>query len=213
MFPIFTNFKEIIKVGGKKLKDREITACVNSALNSVHLSPQAVNVESYPHQLSGGMQQRILIALALLVNPELIVADEPTSNLDVTTEYAIINLFKEIRHKDNVSFLLTTHNLGLARNFCDRIYVFFMGNVVETATTEELFTNPKHPYTRALLDALPSVKGKREIKFSFGSGGSYEVPDSGCPFQSRCRQKIPECSMGKMYKKISDTHIVQCRMV
>ena len=213
LFPLFTNFKEILKTYSTTISHGEISERINEILELVHLSPDEVNIQSYPHQLSGGMQQRILIALALIADPQLIIADEPTSNLDVTTEHAIITVFKEIRRSQNVAFLLTTHNLLLAKQFCDRIYVFFMGNVVETARADELFSNPMHPYTRALIDALPRVTEKRALQSFLGERGTDDMTSAGCRFISRCHQAEPACKDEREYKKVSDTHIVQCRKV
>ncbi|MBU1862540.1 MAG: ABC transporter ATP-binding protein [Candidatus Omnitrophica bacterium] len=210
LFPIRTNFKEIIKTHMRDSSYKKIDNVINDALTKVHLSSEALNIHSYPHQLSGGMQQRILIALALLSNPELIIADEPTSNLDVTTEREIIRLFEEIRTGHGASFLLTTHNLSLAKCFCDRLYVFFMGNVVEMAQTDELFSNPQHPYTKALIDAMPSITEKKSLKAYAYSACIYDRKPSGCRFITRCREKNDRCVIKPEERKISENHYVYC---
>jgi len=153
-FSIRTHFYEIIQTVTALKKSSEIKAYINQLLNSVELDPDVFNTNSFPHQLSGGMKQRILIALALISDPKLIIADEPTSNLDVTTEKSIIDLFLKIIRQKKTSLLITTHNLRVAKRICDRLYVLREGKVVEAGTTDAIFTNPQHEYTRTLIASM-----------------------------------------------------------
>ena len=162
LFPVSTSFKEIIRLRKKGITEEEVMNVAVRALEEVHLSGGVTILNSCPHELSGGMKQRGLIALSLISRPSLIIADEPTSNLDVTTEAAIIELFEEIYRNNQCSFFFTTHDLQLVRRFCDRIYVFYEGRIVEEGRTEEIFSSARHPYTRTLLASALEGKEKEE---------------------------------------------------
>lgn len=152
--PLVRNFEEIRKQNKQShltvTTDRRTVKILEKMGYLVH----GIDLISYPHQLSGGMRQRILIALALQTIPKLIIADEPTSNLDVTLERKIIQVLKELKEEQNVSFLITTHNLQLARYFCDRLYVIRDGTIVESGLTEAVFHHPEHEYTQQLIENL-----------------------------------------------------------
>ena len=156
-------------------------------LSSVGISDPETRLDQYPFEVSGGIRQRVMIALALAGKPDLIIADEPTTNLDVTIQAQILELLMEIRRKFKTSILLITHNLGIVAWTCDRVSVMYAGRIVETGSKKEIFTNPLHPYTKLLLKAVPRIDDKAS---SFG-GISGEVPDprsypSGCHFHPRC---------------------------
>lgn len=147
----------------------------------------------YPHQLSGGMRQRAMIAMALSCTPELLIADEPTTALDVTTEAQILDLMRELQQEFAMSILYVTHNLGVVAQMCDEVVVMYLGRIVERATVEELFYDPKHPYTMALLRSIPRLGAQRKIHLQVISGN---VPDPysvvpGCPFHPRCPSAMP----------------------
>jgi ABC-type dipeptide/oligopeptide/nickel transport system ATPase component len=154
LFPIATNFREMLRVHKNMRAQDIITKETERLLEEVHLSVREISLQSYPHQLSGGMKQRVLIALSLISQPQLIIADEPTSDLDVTLEVEIMELLEEIKEKQKTSFLFATHNLHLARAFCARIYVMNSGQIVESGPSCELFKNPQHLYTKMLMSSL-----------------------------------------------------------
>jgi ABC-type dipeptide/oligopeptide/nickel transport system ATPase component len=152
--PLVRNFEEILATNPRSRisvhSDRRTVKILEKMGHMTH----GIDLQSFPHQLSGGMRQRVLIGLALQPVPDLIIADEPTSNLDVTLERKILEIFEELKKHFGLSFLLTTHNLALARYFCDRIYVLYQGRIVESGTTEEVFSFPKDAYTATLIDGM-----------------------------------------------------------
>jgi len=152
---------------------------------------------SYPHQFSGGMQQRTLIAIALACNPKLLLADEPTTALDVTIQAQIMNLMKQINQEHGTAIILVTHDLGLASEFCDRIAVMYAGRVVEQGTVDEIVESPQHPYTQGLLNCRPRI-GEREqtIRPIPGNVPSLANLPNGCAFASRCQSVQDDCSEG-----------------
>ena len=148
---------------------------------------------SYPHQLSGGMRQRAMIAMALSCQPELIIADEPTTALDVTTEAQILDLMRDLQAEIGMSIMFVTHNLGVVAQMCDDVVVMYLGRIVERATVDELFYEPKHPYTQALLRSIPRLGSGRKEYLEVIQG---TIPDpyskvTGCPFHPRCPSAIP----------------------
>ncbi|MEY4616869.1 MAG: hypothetical protein RJB66_1829 [Pseudomonadota bacterium] len=157
---------------------------------------QASHCERWPHQFSGGQRQRINIARALAVNPELIIADEPVSSLDASVQAQILNLLKDLQDKFKLTFLFISHDLKVVEHFCDRVAVMYLGRIVETATREEIYQNPNHPYTQALLSAIPQIgSGKKKIKRSLsGEVPSAIYPPSGCHFHPRCSKAMRDCT-------------------
>jgi ABC-type dipeptide/oligopeptide/nickel transport system ATPase component len=160
--PVFTigyQIREAIELHRPEV--REVTAEIVSALERVGIRDPASRLNDYPHQLSGGMQQRVMIAMALACKPRLLVADEPTTALDVTIQKQIMDLLKELKGSTNMAILLITHNFGLVSDFADRVAVMFRGKIVETGPTAEILRNPQHPYTRALIDCVPKLGQKQ----------------------------------------------------
>ena len=152
-------------------------------------------LDSYPHELSGGMQQRVALAIALSCSPELLIADEPTTALDVVTQAQILALLKRIRDATGTSILLISHNLGVVAMACDRVAVMYAGNIVEVGPTDQVFRNPAHHYTRGLLNALPRMAPKgSELPVIVGSIPSLINPPSGCRFHPRCPFATEVCS-------------------
>jgi len=152
---------------------------------------------SYPHELSGGMQQRIVIAIALACHPVLLIADEPTSNLDVTIQAQIIDLIKQLKKTAISSVLFITHDLGLVAEVCDRTSVMYAGDISETATVKELFRNPLHPYSQGLLRSVPKVEQTGELATIPGGVPNLIAPPSGCRFHPRCPHRMAVCSERK----------------
>lgn len=169
-------------------------ASVRTAVNDVGLDPEQV-LGRLPHELSGGMNQRVTIAMALLKKPDLLVADEPTSGLDVRTQASVVALLRKVRADFGVAVMLITHDIGLAVQACDRIGVMYGGRLVEAGTTDHILTNAQHPYTRALLAATPSFSDRqRKVEPIPGHATVSRPEDKGCPFEPRCTRAIDVCS-------------------
>jgi len=175
-----------------------IPECIDELLISVGLKDTKRILDSYPHELSGGMQQRVMIAIALVSSPELIIADEPTTALDVTTQKKIIDLLLKIQRENNIAILLITHNLSLLQNVANRIYVMYAGSILEYGDTESLLSNPQHPYTKGLVAAIPRIrKTENEHVKLYGIPGfipSAKEWPTGCKFHTRCKDIIDICS-------------------
>jgi len=186
------------KVDERSLHDR----CL-ALLQDVGIADPANRLQSYPHQLSGGQRQRVMIAMALACDPELVIADEPTTALDVTVQAQILKLFRRLQNQRRMSVLYITHDLGVVANVADRVYVMYAGIIAEQGTTNHIFRNAKHPYTQGLLASLPT-RGKRGERL-YSIPGS--VPDPahkppGCPFHPRCPHAIERC--GREYPALCD---------
>lgn len=184
------------------------------AMKSVGLSPPDDFAHRYPHQLSGGQRQRVAIARAMILKPEFVVADEPTSMLDASISAQIFNILLEMREKLHVSFLFITHSLAAARYLCDRIAVIYRGNLVEMGPGDEVIQNPKHPYTQALIDALPKFGYSGEVKrYQTLLRAEREASEYvGCPFFCRCKvADETKCRREKPpLKRLGDSHSVAC---
>ncbi len=157
---------------------------------------KASHVNRYPHEFSGGQRQRISIARAIALNPKLIICDEPVSALDVSIQAQILNLLKDLQDQLKLTYLFISHDLSVIEHVCDRIAVMYLGRIVEIGTRDELFKNPRHPYTRALMSSIPSIgQGKKKMhKILSGEIPSPINPPSGCAFHPRCSYKIKECA-------------------
>jgi len=182
-------------------------------LNDVGIPMPERRIDQYPHEFSGGMRQRVLIAMALACDPKLLIADEPTTALDVTIQAQILELLKSLKDKNNMSIILITHDLGVVASLCNRIAVMYGGLIMEEGTIEEIFYSSKHPYTIALLNSIPKVQGDEKVRLEpiKGSAPSLLNPPKGCPFAERCAFAKPEC-IDKMpeYKSFSETHKSMC---
>ena len=171
-------------------------------------------VSEYPHQFSGGMKQRVIIAIALACNPDLLIADEPTTALDVTIQAQVLKLIKELREKSPMIMLMITHALGIVAEVCDFVGIMYAGRIVECGTLADIFDNLRHPYTRGLFDSLPDIENRRaELKPIPGL-----IPDPmnlppGCAFHPRCSYAKPECLRDlPQVRWLSDTHYVSCHL-
>ncbi|MBO1014564.1 ABC transporter ATP-binding protein [Achromobacter sp. SD115] len=164
-------------------------------LARVHLPNPDTQLERYPHQLSGGQRQRVLIAMALSGSPSLLIADEPTTALDVTIQAQILDLLDELRRDLGLAILLISHDLGVISRVCDRVAVMYAGTVVETAPVEDLFDNPRHPYTRGLLASVPHPRKPAQALAGIpGTVPNLLHPPTGCRYQARCAQAVPACA-------------------
>lgn len=183
-------------------------------LQKVRIAKPEQRVDEYPYQLSGGMRQRAMIAMALAGNPRLLVADEPTTSLDVTVQAQILNLIMDLQQEFSMSMLMINHNLGVIAETTDMVGVMYMGRVVELAPTEELLKNPLHPYTRDLFRSIPQVTDEKGKKLAFIEGSvpdAYSIP-RGCAYHPRCNQAIKGQCDGEIPPdlNVSDRHRVAC---
>ena len=185
-------------------------------LTRVGIPDPSDRMDQYPHQLSGGMRQRISIAMSLMMSPKLLIADEPTTALDVTLEAQIIHLFRELRKSFDGSIIVVSHNLGLIAELCDEVVVMYAGEVVERATVDDIFYRAAHPYTQALLDCDPARLDELTEKLPTITG---DVPDLqgipvGCIFASRCDQKLQRCTSKRPPAvTITESHDVRCHLL
>ncbi|MBZ4669882.1 MAG: oppD [Oscillospiraceae bacterium] len=203
---------EIISLHNPKMSKEEVKARTIEMLNLVGIANSSGVYMMYPHELSGGMRQRVMIAMALACTPELIIADEPTTALDVTIQAQILELLKDLKEKVNTSIMLITHDLGVIANMADYVVVMYAGRVIEKGTAEDIFHNPSHPYTIGLMRSKPVV-GKKVTEL-YNIPGSVpnpvNMPDY-CYFRDRCEMCVEKCN-GKYPPeiKLSETHIVSC---
>ena len=196
----------------RKVDDKEAVEQARKMLELVGIPGQ--RLVEYPHQFSGGMKQRVVIAIALACSPDLLIADEPTTALDVTIQAQVLKLINELRVQSEMSMLMITHDLGIVAEVCDTVAIMYAGRIVEYGTLEDIFDNLRHPYTRGLFDSLPDIENRQaELKPIRGM-----IPDptnlpTGCAFHPRCDYARPECSERvPAVKWFGDTHYVQCHL-
>lgn len=200
----------LVRHKGMKKKEAKIRAI--ELLKDVGIPMPEKRIDQYPHEFSGGMRQRVLIAMALACSPKLLIADEPTTALDVTIQAQILQLLKNLKDKNDMSVILITHDLGVVANLCNRIEVMYGGLIMEEGTVEDIFYNPNHPYTKALLNSIPKNHDeKTRLEPIKGSAPSLLNPPKGCPFAERCEFAMDKCfkEMPK-YSKISETQKSMC---
>lgn len=200
---------ESVMLHGEKSKEKALERA-KEMLEQVSIS--ASRSDNYPHQLSGGMCQRVVIAIALACNPKLLIADEPTTALDVTIQAQILELIKELNRKFGTSMLLITHDLGVVAEVCDRVAVMYAGRIVEDGTADEVFNHTLHPYTEGLFNSLPNLKkrGEELIPIDGMMPDPIDLPE-GCTFAPRCPYATPECEKAVPELKMRGTHFVACR--
>lgn len=196
----------------KKLDKKAAEAEALRLLELVQIPNAKERLKAYPHELSGGMRQRTMIAIALSCNPRILLADEPTTALDVTIQAQILDLLQDLKSKLNTAIILVTHDLGVVANFAQRIQVMYAGEIIEDGTTEEIFYQSQHPYTWALLQSIPSMTSRGEtLKSLAGTPPDLLLPLEGCPFAARCDYAMKICRMQHPEKTThSDTHHCWC---
>ncbi|MBU8789093.1 MULTISPECIES: ABC transporter ATP-binding protein [Bacillus] len=181
-------------------------------LETVGLPRPEQLMKQYPHELSGGMRQRVMIAMALICDPKLLIADEPTTALDVTIQAQILSLLKKMNAEFETAILLITHDLGVVHNICGRVMIMYAGRIVEKGSVTAIFKDPKHPYTKGLFASIPAFTGKSERLTSIE--GQVPKPGTikkGCMFAPRCRHKTGRCTIEEpLLKKLNDEHAVRC---
>ncbi|MEY2192787.1 ABC transporter ATP-binding protein [Neobacillus sp. BF23-41] len=200
----------LIRVRGMNRKEARLEAV--ELLRMVGIPSPETRVNQYPHEFSGGMRQRVLIAMALACNPKLLIADEPTTALDVTIQAQILELLKKLQQENDMSVVFITHDLGVVATICSRILVMYAGMVMEEGLVHEIFYSPKHPYTKALLNSIPRVDGeKTRLKSIKGAAPSLQSMKSGCPFAERCEYAMDKCFIEvPEYKNFSATQKSMC---
>jgi peptide/nickel transport system ATP-binding protein len=214
--PVFTvgdQIEAVIHAHHPELKRAAITARAKELLEQVQIADPVRCLKSYPHQFSGGMAQRAMIAMALAGHPDLLLADEPTSALDVTVQAEILRLLRRIARERNMAVLFISHNLSAVWQLCDRVCVMYAGQVVEESSTVTLVGQPEHPYTRALLRALPRLSVERDVLASIpGNAPSASSVPAGCAFHPRCAHARADCLSGiPALVPFAEGHQVRCR--
>jgi oligopeptide/dipeptide ABC transporter ATP-binding protein len=187
---------EVYRLHFSEMSENEIRQQSQELLQKVGIPEPEQRMEEYPHQLSGGMRQRVMIALALACKPDILIADEPTTALDVTIQAQILDLMQNLQSETGMAVMVITHDLGVIAETCEDVVVMYAGKVAETASAVELFKNPKHPYTQGLLDSIPRLETPRKTKLNIIKGivpSLYELP-SGCRFRNRCPHAMDICA-------------------
>ena len=204
---------EPFQIHNPEMSREEIQQKVADLVKCVGLRPE--HVYRYPHEFSGGQRQRVGIARAIALNPEFVVCDEPVSALDVSIQAQVINLMQDIKKEFNLTYMFISHDLRIIKHFCDRVMVMYLGNVVEIGTKEAVYEKRRHPYTQALLSAIPNVKSKepQERILLTGDIPSPVNPPSGCPFHPRCRYCTERCKTEKpQLRTMADGTQVACHL-
>ncbi len=213
--PVYTignQIVEVILLHTKKSK-QEAWARAKELLELVGINEPERRLNQYPHELSGGMRQRVMIAIALACEPKLLIADEPTTALDVTIQAQILELMNDLRHKLGMSIIMITHDLGVVAQMCEKIAVMYAGHIVEYGTTDEIFYNPQHEYTKGLINSIPKLNAEEKERLVPIEGQPVDLlnPPAGCPFAPRCKSCMKVC-LNKMPPRteLSDTHYTYC---
>jgi oligopeptide/dipeptide ABC transporter ATP-binding protein len=215
--PVFTIGSQMVEVlrRHKKLSKRDARARAVELLDMVGIANPSQRVKQYPFEMSGGMRQRVLIAMALACEPELLVADEPTTALDVTIQAQILELIGELQERLQLAVLLITHDLGVVAGMADRVAVMYAGRIVETAPIADLFAEPRHPYTRALLASVPRIDAVAAGRLHAIPGTPpllWALPD-GCPFRPRCGLAVDRCAVeDPALLPVSPGHLAACHV-
>jgi len=182
------------------------------ALRAVGIQDAERRMRTYPHEFSGGMRQRVMIATALITKPALLIADEPTTALDVTVQAQILELIRKMQRELGTAVIFVTHDIGIVSGFCDRVLVVYAGRIVESASTAQIFYEPGHPYTQALQKSIPALHEKGEALYTIpGSPPDLSTPIPGCPFAPRCEYAQEKCTTSTIaLKEISPGHFSAC---
>ena len=213
--PVYTignQIVEVILLHTNKTK-KEAYERAKELLELVGINEPTKRLKQYPHELSGGMRQRVMIAIALACEPKLLIADEPTTALDVTIQAQILELMQELRKKLGMSIIMITHDLGVVASMCEKIAVMYAGHIVEYGTADEIFYNPSHEYTKGLIKSIPKLNAEKIERLVPIEGQPVDLlnPPAGCPFAPRCSECMKIC-LNKMPPKteLSDTHYSYC---
>lgn len=195
----------------RKLPKSQVRDEVVRSLRAVHVSDPERRLHQYPHEMSGGMKQRVMIAMALSCNPQLLIADEPTTAVDVTIQARILELLKSIQAERGMAILLITHDLGVVAELADDVVVMYAGKIIEKGPVQEVFDKPRHPYTLGLFASLPRIDQKKgRLEAIEGSVPAATRFPTGCRFRERCRYAVPECTVEPPLVTIGEEHFVAC---
>jgi oligopeptide/dipeptide ABC transporter ATP-binding protein len=194
--PLFSIYTQVAEPAyyHRGVRGRSLRARVGELLNAVRIPSPRMRMREYPHQMSGGMRQRIVGAIALAGGPRLIIADEPTTNLDVTIQAQYLDLLKELQQQTGVAVIFVTHNLGIVARMCDKLAVMYAGKIVEAGSVRELFNAPQHPYTKGLLGSMPKLGSKEKLFAIPGQPPDLAALPAGCAFYPRCAEALPRCA-------------------
>jgi len=212
VFPIGNQLLDVLKIHNEATDEDSLRKLAHEKLIMVELSDPESIMTLYPHELSGGMQQRVIMAIALSSSPLLLIADEPTTALDVTIQAQLLVLLKKLKETLGLSVLLITHNLGVVRELCDRIAIMYAGSIVESAKTDRIFKNPLHPYTRGLISSVVTGRLRGKIlDYIPGTVPSLLHPPPGCRFHPRCSYAIEACKQSRPeLLEVEDGHYAAC---
>jgi oligopeptide/dipeptide ABC transporter ATP-binding protein len=211
VYSVGNQIGEAIELHQKGLSRGDVRVKTIEMLKLVGIPSPEKRVDDYPHQLSGGMRQRVMIAMALSCNPHLLIADEPTTALDVTIQAQILDLLRDLQQKVGMALILITHDLGVVAEMAEEVVVMYAGRVVEHASVQELFSNPKMPYTRALLNSIPVLNRKQRLESIPGIVPNLLELPKGCRFQDRCKYVIDECHAREPeLRGIGKAHEIRC---
>lgn len=204
---------EVFELHRKEMKKNEMQKETLSLLEKVGIPDPVQRMNEYPHQLSGGMRQRVMIAIALACKPDILIADEPTTALDVTIQAQILDLIRELQRESGMSVIFITHDLGVISELCDNVVVMYAGRIAEKAPVSRLFTSPKHPYTSGLLDSIPKFEYTRKTRLKSIDGMVPSITDypEGCRFRNRCASAFEPCGLKHPGEfEIEKEHFVNC---
>ncbi|MFZ0448398.1 MAG: ABC transporter ATP-binding protein [Desulfatiglandaceae bacterium] len=209
LFRIDQQFMETLFTHEKGIGKKEALKRAESMLESLGISPE--RLLEYPHQMSGGMRQRIMIGMGLILNPDFLIADEPTTALDVIVEAQFLDLLNDLRKQYNLTIILITHNLGNVAQLADRITVMYGGSIAEVGSANEIFEEPLHPYTQGLLASIPNIKlDQPKLETMAGSPPDLVNPPTGCVFHPRCSRSMDVCMRDRPEMVAKDGHQVSC---
>jgi len=211
--PLFTVYNQVAEPAyyHLALRGRQLRQRVQALLTAVRIPSPETRMQEFPHQMSGGMRQRIVGAIAQAGSPQVIIADEPTTNLDVTIQLQYLNLLKDLQRASGVALIFVTHNLGIVAKMCDKVAVMYAGKIVEMQPVRELFYTPKHPYTRALLDSMPKLGSKEPLYAIPGQPPDLSALPPGCSFHPRCAHALERCCTEEPCEQLlGDGRIVRC---
>ena len=194
--PLFSIYRQVAEPAyyHQGMRGRSLRQRVQNLLRAVRIPSPEMRMREYPHQMSGGMRQRVVGAIAMAGGPKLIIADEPTTNLDVTIQAQYLEVLKDIQQTSGVALIFVTHNLGIVAKMCDRMAVMYAGKIVEYGAVRDLFRDAKHPYTQALLGSMPKLGSKEPLFAIPGQPPNLAQLPPGCAFQPRCAHAMPQCA-------------------
>lgn len=214
--PVMTIGKQIgecLKLHHPEMKEDEIRKQVCDALNDVGIANPETRIDQYPHEFSGGMRQRVMIAMAIINHPAILIADEPTTALDVTIQAQILDIMRRLKGSSG-SLMLITHNLGIVAEICEEVVVMYAGRAIERGTLKAIFDNPLHPYTQGLMASVPTMRSEKKPLYTIpGTVPTVYDFKKGCRFADRCQHCTEECRTKiPPVKRVGEDHIVQCWM-